>query len=470
MRRLWRLLSLGLFLAATLAGQPKRVLYVTHSAGYRHDVLPISIAVLRETARESGRIEIVATEDLAMLNAATLSSFDAVLLFTSGELPIAESQKQDLLNFVRAGKGFGGVHSATDTFYTWPEYGDLIGARFNGHPWVQQMTLDVEDPTHPATAHLPPGFAILDEIYQFREFSRDRVRVLLTLDAHSADMAAPGVNPGTEDFPLAWCRYFGEGRSFYTALGHFESTWRDPRFTKMLLEAMLWLTGQADGDATPRPPNRPSFVPDGIANSASFRPRMTISAGSLITLFGTNLTAGATFAADARRLPYKLAGTTVKLNGVMAPLLYASPSQINAYVPLDLEPRGCAGLPFCAGPHFDLELSAAGGGPSGTVGARLGAATATPGVFTVTTTREWATLWATGLGPVQPGGDLQVTTAQPVVEINGAAAKILFSGLAPGWVGLYQVNVQMPPGTTFPATLAFTFNGYRQLALLNPQP
>ncbi len=157
MRRLAPLLLLGLLLTAALAAQPKRVLYVTYSAGYRHDCLPVSAEVLRNVAAADGQLEVVPTEDLSMLNADTLRSFDALLFFTSGELPITDSQKQDLLDFVRFGKGFGGVHSATDTFYTWPEYGDLIGARFNGHPWVQQVAIDVEDPTHPAATHLAPG-------------------------------------------------------------------------------------------------------------------------------------------------------------------------------------------------------------------------------------------------------------------------------------------------------------------------
>jgi type 1 glutamine amidotransferase len=283
-RRLAPLLLLGLLLTAALAAQPKRVLYVTYSAGYRHDCLPVSAEVLRNVAAADGQLEVVPTEDLSMLNADTLRSFDALLFFTSGELPITDSQKQDLLDFVRFGKGFGGVHSATDTFYTWPEYGDLIGARFNGHPWVQQVAIDVEDPTHPAATHLAPGFSLLDEIYQFRELSRDAVRVLMTLDAHSVDLAAPGTNPNTEDFPLAWCRRYGMGRVFYTALGHLESTWRDPRFSQMMLQAMLWLTGQTEGDATPRPAKPPSFLPDAIGNSAGLQPHMTIASGSLILL------------------------------------------------------------------------------------------------------------------------------------------------------------------------------------------
>src|SRR5262245_4238482 len=125
--------------------QPKRILYLTHSAGFRHDSLPVSADVMREVAARSGKLEVIASEDVSLLSEATLRNFDAVFFVTSGELPVSDQQKRDLLDFVRSGKGFGGAHSATDTFYTWPEYGELIGARFNGHPWVQSVTFSVED-------------------------------------------------------------------------------------------------------------------------------------------------------------------------------------------------------------------------------------------------------------------------------------------------------------------------------------
>src|SRR5436309_10966079 len=113
-----RLLALAVFSCAALSAQPKRILYITHSAGYRHDSIPTSVAALQSIATASGKLEITASEDVSLLNAATLRTYDAVFFFTSGELPIGDSQKQDLLDFIRSGKGFGGAHSATDTFYT----------------------------------------------------------------------------------------------------------------------------------------------------------------------------------------------------------------------------------------------------------------------------------------------------------------------------------------------------------------
>ena len=124
-------------LPSIVQGQPKRILYITHSAGFRHDSLPVSQQVLQQIAARSGKLEITATEDLSALS--DLANYSAVFFFTSGELALTDTQKSNLLAFIRNGGGFGGAHSATDTFYTWPEYGDLIGARFDGHPWVQEV-------------------------------------------------------------------------------------------------------------------------------------------------------------------------------------------------------------------------------------------------------------------------------------------------------------------------------------------
>ena len=243
-----RFLSVFCLLVATLAAQPKnqprRILYVTLSAAYKHASIPASIKALQEIAAQSGRLEVVQTEDVSLLSAGGLRNFDAVMFFTTGELPISDTQKHDLLEFVRGGKGFGGVHSATDTFYKWPEYGEMIGAYFENHPWTQDVTIQVTDAKSPLVAHLAPSFRLKDEIYQVRNFAGDRAHVLLALDTGSVNMGAPGVNPGAREFPLAWTESYGAGRVFYNALGHFDSTWTDPGIRKMMLQAMLWLTRQ----------------------------------------------------------------------------------------------------------------------------------------------------------------------------------------------------------------------------------
>ena len=248
----WRIL-VGLCILAHLApygatAATRRVLYVTATYGYRHDSIAASLDVLQQLADETGAFEIVNTEDVSLINADYLSNFDAVYFFTSGELPLSDQQKVDLLDFVRQGKGFGGSHSATDTLYSWPDYGDMIGAYFDGHPWTQQAAVNVEDPDNPIVAHMAPGFVTLEEFYQFRNFSRDNVHVLLSLDTSSVDLHADGVNRTDGDFALVWMRPYGKGRVFYSAFGHFDDSWRQPLVRQMLKNALLWLTGELEID------------------------------------------------------------------------------------------------------------------------------------------------------------------------------------------------------------------------------
>jgi len=218
----------------------RRVLYLTHSAGFQHGVLPLSESVLREIGVAPRAFEITVASDSIAVDRENLRDYDAVVFYTSGELPLSDGQKETLLDFVRSGKGFTGIHSATDTLYNWPEYGELIGAYFDGHPWHQEVAIKAEDPVHPATRHLAPGFRINDEIYQFRGFIREQVHGLLQLDNNSVNLNVPGVNRTDGDFALAWTRSFGSGRVFYTALGHREEVWQDKRFQQHLLNGIRW--------------------------------------------------------------------------------------------------------------------------------------------------------------------------------------------------------------------------------------
>ena len=230
--------------AASQAPERHRLLYLTQSAGFKHAVLPVSEEVVRELGRSSGVFDATVTQDCAMVTAETLRGYDVVFFNTTGELPMDDGQKQALLEFVRSGKGFVGAHSATDTFYKWPEYGEMIGAYFNDHPWHQQVTIKVEDPNHLATKHLPPSFTLNDEIYQFKDWSRSNVHVLLSLDVSSVDLTNPRVKRDDKDFALSWTKSFGQGRVFYTALGHEPDVWHDDKFQQHLLGGIRWVLGE----------------------------------------------------------------------------------------------------------------------------------------------------------------------------------------------------------------------------------
>jgi type 1 glutamine amidotransferase len=212
---------------------PLRVLMLTTTAAFRHESIPAARQAMASLAASTGEFSLTATEDLSTLSADNLRAYDVVMFaLTSGELPLSAGQKTALIDFVTSGHGFIGVHSATDTLYEWSDYGRLIGAYFREHPWTQQGTVIVEDPSHPINAGLSDRFSLLEEFYTFQENPRGRVQVLLRLDAASVG--------STGDYPLAWAQSFGAGRSYYNALGHFSETWSDPRFQRQLAGAIRW--------------------------------------------------------------------------------------------------------------------------------------------------------------------------------------------------------------------------------------
>jgi len=134
------------------------------------------------------------------------------------------------------------IHSATDSCYGWGDYGALVGARFDGHPWTQSFRIDVVDPEHPACAHLEREWEWRDEVYQFRDLRAD-AHILLRVRDGELDLEQPGARSPAFGYPLAWCFTEGRGRVFSTSLGHFPSAWESPVYLRHVSGGLGWTLG-----------------------------------------------------------------------------------------------------------------------------------------------------------------------------------------------------------------------------------
>lgn len=221
-----------------------RILYVTQSKGFRHASLHESEDVIEELGAANGYKVTLTHKAESHLTPQGLRNYDVVIFYTTGELPLTDAQKTGFLNFIKSGKGFVGIHSATDTFYKWPEYGEMIGGYFDGHPWTQNdtVTIKAHDRANPLTSHWEESFKLQEEIYQYKEFNKANVTVTMSLDTAGTDMTKRGIK--AKEFPLTWFRNYGKGRVFYTALGHRPEVWRDQRFQTMIVNAIKWAGGE----------------------------------------------------------------------------------------------------------------------------------------------------------------------------------------------------------------------------------
>ena len=238
-------------------GEAPRLLFLTHSAGFVHSVVrrpaPDQLAHAELALKEAagGRLQVDCTQDCGDITPENLARYDAVLFYTTGSLPISDEGKAGLIEWVRGGGAFCGVHCATDTFYEFADYMGLVGGAFDGHPWHEEVTMTVEDGVHPSTAHLEERWVLTDEIYQFKWWRRHPNHVLLSLDTSVNDVARG--KRVDRDYANAWCKDFGRGKMFYTALGHREDVWANPAFQEHLIGGIEWAI---DGESVsvPAPP------------------------------------------------------------------------------------------------------------------------------------------------------------------------------------------------------------------------
>ena len=270
------LTGVGLALSNRLLGASnKSVLVFTKSSGWEHDVVKRvdgKPSIMDDTMTELGNkhgFKVGVTKDGRIFDSKELHSYAAVAFFTTGDLttlgtdgkpPMSLKGKQALLDAVRNGMGFVGVHAASDTFHTQPDPKDLsnryvahgeqqdpylrmLGAEFIVHgrePRLQDANLIVNDPKFPGLEGVTSPVSFNEEWYSLKDFMLD-LHVILTLDTHGMK----GECYQRASYPITWARRHGKGRVFYTAMGDRPENWKNEFFLNLLAGGIRWAIGDA---------------------------------------------------------------------------------------------------------------------------------------------------------------------------------------------------------------------------------
>jgi type 1 glutamine amidotransferase len=254
---------------------PKKVLFFTKSSGFQHSVITrkdgkLSLAerLLTEIGKEHG-FEVVASKDGRLFDPDQIGQWDAFAFETTGDLttpgqhgdgpPMSADGKKAFLDAIRAGKGFIGMHCASDTFHSPPDrldpYIEMIGGEFIRHGAQQKCQIDVVDPAFPGAQAFGPGFQMMEEWYALKNF-QDDLHVIMVQNTKDMEKTAVGKNKGNlvydrPNFPETWARMHGKGRVFYTSMGHREDVWENPTYQGLVIGALNWVTGKVETSIEP---------------------------------------------------------------------------------------------------------------------------------------------------------------------------------------------------------------------------
>lgn len=269
--------------------KPRRVLifisppHIMPKDPHKGYCVPYGSAAFVAIGTNSGAYEPVLSDDLAKFLPDSIRTFDAIVLNnTAGEwikptdedmakeafrklgsdkAAVEKLLKETFLSYVRSGGGVVAIHFGIAGNRSWPEFCQLVGGTFIGHPWNEEVGVTVEDPASPLVAAFGgKGFRIADEIYEYGPpFQRGKVRVLLSLDPARTNMGVRWINRKDNDHVLAWVKSFGKGRVFVTSFGHRMGIYTDPRTMKFYCDAIQFATGDLKAPTTPqgdKPPVR----------------------------------------------------------------------------------------------------------------------------------------------------------------------------------------------------------------------
>lgn len=250
--------------------KPRKVLVFSKTNGFRHASIATGKLALAEMGRKTGAFEAVISDDLAQFEVDNLKQYDAVLFLSTtmdvfsphknelAKLSAEEKEaafkrdallKENLMKFIKSGRGFIGIHAATDTCYEWSEYGKMINGFFDGHPWTADTMVSVKvepgQEKHPLVAMFEgKNVEFKEEIYQLKDpYDSKAVHMLLRLDTEKTDMTRKGIKRTDGDFGISWARHWEKGRVFYSSLGHNHDMYWHPKVVRHYLAGIQWALG-----------------------------------------------------------------------------------------------------------------------------------------------------------------------------------------------------------------------------------
>jgi type 1 glutamine amidotransferase len=269
--------------ASPVSHRAKKILVFTKSSNYEHDAikrkgdqLSLGEATLKKIG-ETNNLEFTFSKDGRDITAEKIAQYDAFLFYTTGDLttsgtdrnpPMTKEGKDAFLEAIKQGKGFIGLHSATDTFHSpgnrnidaarfrndgtnIDPYIAMIGGEFMIHASQQKARMIQEDPKFPGMQAVPPDFGPTEEWYTMKNFAKD-LHVLLVQDTVSMKTKTGGdYCYDRPPFPATWAHRYGKGRVFYTSMGHRDDVWNNPVFQQILLGGINWAVHNVNADITP---------------------------------------------------------------------------------------------------------------------------------------------------------------------------------------------------------------------------
>lgn len=224
------------FLENYAADKPK-ILVFSKTTGFRHDNIEKGAETIRTLGEKNG-FAVDHSEDASLFTDENLKKYKAVVfLSTTGDI-FDDGQKQAFMRFIRAGNGFVGIHSATNTEGEWPWFVRMVGGIFLSHPEVQNADIRVINRGHLATKHLPEIWTRNDEWYDFKDLNPE-TELLMLVDERSYKGGKMGAH-----HPIAWYHEYDGGRVFYTALGHTMESFDEPEFLQHIIGGIWYAIGK----------------------------------------------------------------------------------------------------------------------------------------------------------------------------------------------------------------------------------